>query len=70
MHFSPSSQFDWSAAKLPQVGPRRGATPDAGSAGRKPDCGWYDSSFDLTRGLEVMEQDDDALYQLWALART
>lgn len=38
-------------------------------AGRKVDCGWYDSSFDLARGLEVVEQDDDALYQLWELAR-
>jgi hypothetical protein len=38
-------------------------------ANRKVDCGWYDSSFDLTRGLEIVEDDDDALYQLWALAR-
>ena len=39
------------------------------AAGRKVDCGWYDSSFDLARGLEVVEQDDDALYQLWELSR-
>ncbi|RTL37432.1 MAG: hypothetical protein EKK53_20905 [Burkholderiales bacterium] len=38
-------------------------------AGRKIDCGWYDSSFELARGLEVVEQDDDSLYQLWELAR-
>lgn len=36
---------------------------------RKIDCGWYDSSFDLARGLEILEDDDDALFQLWALAR-
>lgn len=39
------------------------------AAARKMDCGWYDSSFDLARGLDIVEQDDDALYQLWALAR-
>lgn len=32
-------------------------------------CGWFDSSFDLAQGLEVAEQDDETLYQLWALSR-
>jgi hypothetical protein len=31
-------------------------------------CGWYDSSFELQDGLEVTEQHDDDLYQLWQLA--
>ncbi|MFO1228282.1 hypothetical protein [Roseateles sp.] len=31
-------------------------------------CGWYDSSFELLDGLEVTEQHDDDLYQLWQLA--
>lgn len=38
---------------------------------RKPDaaqCGWYDSSFELRQGLDVIEQHDDDLYQLWQLA--
>ena len=41
------------------------------AATNRPDpalCGWYDSSFELRRGLEVIEQDDDDLYQLWQLA--
>ena len=38
-------------------------------AGDSLESGWYDSSFDLAQGLDVVEQDDDALYQLWALAR-
>ena len=32
-------------------------------------CGWFDSSFDLAQGLEVDEQDDASLYQLWELSR-
>ena len=30
-------------------------------------CGWFDSSFDLSTGLLVSEQDSDGLYWLWAL---
>lgn len=30
-------------------------------------CGWFDSSFDLSTGLLVSEQDSDTLYWLWAL---
>ena len=28
-------------------------------------CGWFDSSFELTQGLEITEHDDATLYQLW-----
>ncbi len=31
-------------------------------------CGWYDSSFELRDGLEVIERHDDTLFQLWQLA--
>lgn len=58
--YSPSSQ----PAATPQALARRVI-----AAARKRDCGWYDSSFDLARGLEIVEQDDDALYQLWALSQ-
>lgn len=30
-------------------------------------CGWYDSSFELSRGLEVTEEDSDLSYQLCRL---
>lgn len=30
-------------------------------------CGWYDSSFDLSKGLDVTEQDCDLGYQLCQL---
>lgn len=63
MHNVHTSSFNAFFAKLsPTLAPLSGA-------GRKVDCGWYDSSFELARGLEVVEQDDDALYQLWELAR-
>lgn len=65
--FSPSQQ-PWSNSKLPaaqQARPQRRVT-----AGTKPElCGWYDSSFDLATGLEVVEEDCDTLYQLWDLSR-
>ena len=48
---------------------RRTQAEAARAVARKMDCGWYDSSFDLARGLDIVEQDDDALYQLWTLAR-
>lgn len=60
------------AVVWPSAGSRSGdvaGRAPQGGAARKVDCGWYDSSFDLARGLEIVEQDDDALYQLWALAR-
>jgi hypothetical protein len=60
VHTSPVSAF---FAKLSP------ALASLSGAGRKVDCGWYDSSFELARGLEVVEQDDDALYQLWELSR-
>ena len=31
-------------------------------------CGWFDSSFDLVEGLEVSEERDVVLYQLWSQA--
>jgi hypothetical protein len=31
-------------------------------------CGWFDSSFELSHGLEITEQDDGTLYQLWSLS--
>jgi hypothetical protein len=68
MQFFSSSQSPWSNSKLPvamQARPR-----SEGAAGGKPEiCGWYDSSFDLSTGLEVSEQDNDTLYQLWQLSQ-
>ena len=46
-----TSSFNAFFAKLsPTLAPLSGA-------GRKVDCGWYDSSFELARGLEVVEQE-------------
>ncbi len=67
MQFFSSSQFPFVNAKLPQVAAGQGAGAAAGA--RKLDCGWYDSSFDLARGLEVVEDDDHTLYQLWEMSR-
>ncbi|KQV52627.1 hypothetical protein ASC95_07310 [Pelomonas sp. Root1217] len=67
MQFFSSSQSPWSNSKLPVAMPARSRT---GVAGGKPEiCGWYDSSFDLATGLEVVEQDNDTLYQLWQLSQ-
>ena len=68
MQFFSSSQFPWVNSKLPiaAMARPRGVVV----AGAKPEiCGWYDSSFDLARGLEVSEQDNDTLYQLWELSQ-
>lgn len=62
-----NSQSTWSNSKLPQGAALR--CVNSGSAGLKKDCGWYDSSFDLAQGLEVLEQDCDTLYQLWELSQ-
>lgn len=67
MQFFASSQSPWSNSKLPPALPARGVGMPA--TGRKIDCGWYDSSFDLARGLEVVEEDCDTVYQLWDLSR-
>jgi hypothetical protein len=67
MQFFSSSQFPVSNAKLPQARAGHGAA--AASGAHKLDCGWYDSSFDLARGLEVVEDDDHTLYQLWEMSR-
>jgi hypothetical protein len=67
MQFLSSSQQSWSNSKLPPAVPARSR---AGMAGGKPElCGWFDSSFDLATGLEVVEQDNDTLYQLWELSQ-
>lgn len=67
MQFFSSSQFPVVNAKLPHVAAGHGGAAAAGA--RKLDCGWYDSSFDLARGLEVVEDDDHTLYQLWEMSR-
>lgn len=67
MQFFAPSQSPWSHAKLPQGGAPRGMATAA--AARKIDCGWYDSSFDLAHGLEIVEEDCDTLYQLWELSK-
>ena len=68
MQFFNSSQSPWSNSKLPLAGQPRPRMASNG-ANRKMDCGWYDSSFDLAEGLEVSEQDNDTLYQLWELSQ-
>jgi len=68
MQFFSSSQFPWSNSKLPQAAAPLRCINSVGGA-RKRDCGWYDSSFDLAQGLEVSEQDNDTLYQLWELSQ-
>ena len=67
MQIFDSSQSPWSNSKLPLAGASRSLSTPA--AARKLDCGWYDSSFDLARGLEVVEEDCDTLYQLWDLSQ-
>ena len=67
MQFFSSSQYPWSNSKLPQAVQPRGMNGLV--ATRKLDCGWYDSSFDLAHGLEVSEDDNDTLYQLWELSQ-
>lgn len=65
MQFPNSAQQAWFNVNLPLAG-----AAQRRPAQRKPElCGWYDSSFDLVQGLEVTEQDNDTLYQLWELAR-
>lgn len=67
MQFFHSSQQPWSPSKSPAAMP---APPRVAAPGVKPElCGWYDSSFDLARGLEVSEEDNDTLYQLWELSQ-
>lgn len=60
MQFFASSQFPWSNSKLPQAAALGAAAGVAGA--------WHDSSFDLAQGLEVSEEDNDTLYQLWELS--
>lgn len=67
MQFFSASQHPWSSSKLPQAAlPRPRTTP---GAYRPEPCGWFDSSFDLAQGLQVVEQDNDTLYQLWELSQ-
>ena len=68
MQFFASSQSPWSISKLPMAMQARPAA--MGMSAPKPEvCGWYDSSYDLSMGLEVSEQDNDTLYQLWELSQ-
>jgi hypothetical protein len=71
MQFFSSSQQSWSTSKLPvPIVLQAPARPRGmGSNGKPEICGWYDSSFDLSTGLEVSEQDNDTLYQLWELSQ-
>ena len=71
MQFFSSSQPAWSTSKLPvPIVLQATARPRGlGSNGKPEICGWYDSSFDLSTGLEVSEQDNDTLYQLWELSQ-
>lgn len=69
MQFFSSSQFPWVNSKQPAAALPRVATATPAAGARKLDCGWYDSSFDLARGLEVTEEDCHTLYQLWELSR-
>lgn len=71
MQLFSASQHPWSTSKLPMpMAMQAPARPRGMGANGKPElCGWYDSSFDLANGLEVSEQDNDTLYQLWELSR-
>jgi hypothetical protein len=67
MQFFASSQQPWSNTKPAMFVPARAKSP----AGVKPEvCGWYDSTFELSQGLEVTEHDNDTLYQLWELSQS
>lgn len=67
MQFLNSLQSTWSNSKLRNSVPLNAVKTTANA--RKLDCGWYDSSFDLAAGLEVIEQDNDTMYQLWELSQ-
>ena len=32
-------------------------------------CGWFDSSYELSEGLVVVEEADSVLFQLWSQAQ-
>lgn len=68
MQLFSSSQFPWVNSKLPAAVAATAGTR-LNAAGKPEPCGWYDSSFDLARGLEVSEEDNDTLYQLWNLSQ-
>ena len=64
MRFFSSSQLPWPNPRLPAA-----LLPRTRDGASKPESrSWYDSSFDLAQGLDVLEQDDDALFQLWDLS--
>ncbi len=44
------------------------AEPAAVPAETARSCGWYDSSFELTQGLEISEGLDETVWALWAQA--
>lgn len=56
------------ATPLPVVVAAAAAIERSDEPDTPPDgCGWYDSSFDLSKGLDVSEQDGDLGYQLCLL---
>ena len=66
MHFfspSPRSSSLPCAAALPVAA---STDPAVADAARPEGCGWFDSSFELTHGVEITEHDDRTLYQLWS----
>ncbi|MGQ3052227.1 MAG: hypothetical protein ACT6S0_10625 [Roseateles sp.] len=70
MQFFSSSQQAWSTAKLPMTQVQRPRANGGNGVNAKAEVGgWFDSSFDLATGLEVSEQDNDTLYQLWELSQ-
>ena len=68
MHLFNALQRPWAVAKPPVAIalPPPAATDEAPEAMPEA-CGWFDSSFELAKGLEISEQDDDLLYQLCAV---
>jgi|GEM_PF-6733990 len=68
MHLLNASPDLRSNALLSLVAQMPGRSP---VGARKPVeiCGWFDSSLDLAKGLDVTEQDNDTMYQLWELSR-
>jgi hypothetical protein len=57
-----------SNALLSMMGQMPGRSP---VADRKPAeiCGWLESSIDLAKGLDITEEDNNTMYQLWELSR-
>ena len=71
----PTSQFPHSHTTLPLKRLKADAlpgTPSALETAMAPEpaycgCGWFDSSYELHTGLQVSEDQDPSLLQLWAM---